>query len=550
MVESDGAIVRLVLAGPLRLVGPQDQDLTPPGSKTQGVLALLGTSPDLSRSRRWLQDRLWSDRGPEQGAASLRQALSELRRALGPRAGLLLADRQKVALDRAQVAVVMPEGPETEFLEGIDVRDPEFADWLRTQRSALAAPQGPSRRRPDPGPGAGPAVAPGWRPQLRSDPRDHMICLLRSRTVPDALGQLEDVVIDALATSLRELFGLTVYLRRPAVPPPGTIEVTVRALDLGGRRRGVRVRAVLPETGELLWSGQSDAEPGQRQGGEDLRIVAMGNELIEALGDALTLRPAPGLAVEPLMLRRLALRKMWGMDPVQLAEADTLFAALDQFGRCALVNAWRGQLRLFRVFERAPGVDAADIEAARAFVARAIEVEPGNSMVLAVAAYVHAMSDDDAAPAAELALRGMRINPANPLACDSFGIALLRGGRRAEAQQMAYRVMQMTPNAPNGFWWDMGLATAAVVNGQPDVALAMARRSAARNPNFRPPLRYIVALEAARGAEDAARAAAARLAQIEPGFCTDRLARDPEYPITSLRASGLLAADRLRALGV
>ena len=61
---SQGAEIRLCLAGPLRVVRRDGVDLTPRSAKAQGLLALLGSAPGGRRNRTWLQDRLWSDRGP------------------------------------------------------------------------------------------------------------------------------------------------------------------------------------------------------------------------------------------------------------------------------------------------------------------------------------------------------------------------------------------------------------------------------------------------------------------------------------------------------
>ena len=127
------------------------KDLTPRSAKAQGLIALLATSAKKSRARSWLQDKLWSDRGQEQGAASLRQALSEIRRALGPYRDAIGADRSRVWLADGAVRVDLdPSAGQAEFLEGIDVRDPEFETWLREERMARS-PDTPQGRAAPPG---------------------------------------------------------------------------------------------------------------------------------------------------------------------------------------------------------------------------------------------------------------------------------------------------------------------------------------------------------------------------------------------------------------
>src|SRR5438874_766937 len=64
--------LRIALIGAFRVLAPDGEDLTPRGRKARALLAILALTPTRRRSRPALQDKLWSDRGPEQGAASLR----------------------------------------------------------------------------------------------------------------------------------------------------------------------------------------------------------------------------------------------------------------------------------------------------------------------------------------------------------------------------------------------------------------------------------------------------------------------------------------------
>ena len=133
-----GDALSLDLVGPLSLTDAEGTNLTPRARKAQGLLALVGTSPGLRRSRAWLQDKLWSDRGPVQGASSLRQCLTEIRSTLGRHIGCLKTDRE---LGRSRSGArscerrPQPAGfGDVEFLEGLDIRDPEFEHWIRDQR--------------------------------------------------------------------------------------------------------------------------------------------------------------------------------------------------------------------------------------------------------------------------------------------------------------------------------------------------------------------------------------------------------------------------------
>src|SRR5215475_1593968 len=146
-VESRPGLVIQVI-GAFRLLAHDGEDLTPLGRKARALLAILALTPTRRRSRPALQDKLWSDRGPEQGAASLRQALTEIRRAFGEGyRDYLISDMRGIGLARDRVVVDIDSTDLTAFarmieppqlLEDIDVADEEFEDWLRQQRSAFA----------------------------------------------------------------------------------------------------------------------------------------------------------------------------------------------------------------------------------------------------------------------------------------------------------------------------------------------------------------------------------------------------------------------------
>src|SRR5881227_1168805 len=96
--------LRICVIGAFRVLALDGEDLTPRGRKARALLAMLGLTPAHRRSRPSLQDKLWSDRGPEQGAASLRQALTEIRRAFGNRyRDCLVSDMRGIGLAEDRV---------------------------------------------------------------------------------------------------------------------------------------------------------------------------------------------------------------------------------------------------------------------------------------------------------------------------------------------------------------------------------------------------------------------------------------------------------------
>jgi hypothetical protein len=141
------------LMGQFQVQDATGADHTPRGAKARAIIALLCQTPDHSRPRRWLETRLWSDRGQEQASGSLRQALTELRKALGPVADHLTCDRDCVGLrdfttdlDRDPEAARQALGAGREFLEGIDIVDPAFGGWLADERLRVATSLGQTQK--------------------------------------------------------------------------------------------------------------------------------------------------------------------------------------------------------------------------------------------------------------------------------------------------------------------------------------------------------------------------------------------------------------------
>lgn len=134
---------RLNLLGPLSLMDPAGADRTPSSAKDCAVLAMVATAPNARRGRAWLKDRLWSTKSERQAAASLRQAIYGIRKALGPYKEMIYTSGSVVCVDTSKVTIDIndPDWNLTnraelpDFLEGIDIEDAEFEEWLRDHRA-------------------------------------------------------------------------------------------------------------------------------------------------------------------------------------------------------------------------------------------------------------------------------------------------------------------------------------------------------------------------------------------------------------------------------
>lgn len=542
MIETANVAARLKLYGRFRFETEEGLDVTPKSAKAQALIALVATSDGGSRGRLWLQKRLWPNSPPDRASVSLRQCLSEIRRALGPSRDLLHADRRSVSLPLDEIAFAPPLHGE-EFLEGIALHDGDHQldEWLHAHREARATPvRVKSAGRQE----ATPEV-------LRPKPplRPIVVFATRAEGATD-LELIEEIFVDCVSRSLREMLTVDVYDRPQLAPPNPSFRVEVQAFKKGGAAVGIRARINRGPDSSLVWSNMTSTTLHGAPPVEDLEIVALGNQLIDALADAMTAEiDVPQDQRDANMLCRLAVRKIFCLRPEALLEADELLAQVQELGPRALGAAWRAQLRLIQEVELHPDRSDALAEEARLFCRDALELEPLNSMVLASVANTRLVLDRDVNACLELARRSVSLNPANPMAWNALANGKLYAGEIAEAHALAVRAQAMSSGSPFGFWWDFGRCLTAALTGRSEEAVRLAEGAHALSPEFRPPLRYLAALYAAAGRDEDAIRAGERLKRLEPDFSFDRMARDESYPISPLRRSGLLEKEKLITLG-
>jgi DNA-binding SARP family transcriptional activator/peptidoglycan hydrolase-like protein with peptidoglycan-binding domain len=124
-----------------------------PIRKGKALLAFLALNPGKAAARSKLAGLLWGDRSDTQANASLRQTLTVLRKALVPvQDQVLHADRESISIDSAAVGLdavlfqdLIASGTPSdlekavslyrgELLDGLDLPDPGFQDWLEEER--------------------------------------------------------------------------------------------------------------------------------------------------------------------------------------------------------------------------------------------------------------------------------------------------------------------------------------------------------------------------------------------------------------------------------
>jgi hypothetical protein len=527
------------LRGPFSVTGADGRDLTPRLAKSQGILLLLLTGTDGTRGRSWVQDRLWSDRGPDQAAASLRQALSEIRRCLGDRRDLLRADRRTISLDLSSIDV-LDEGS-ADFAEGLDIRDPEFDAWLAAERALrdegaeASTPRraGPEARFVNPHPGV-----------------DRVAIIVRSdgSEISHWTAQvLADGVFLSLSDSAHvEVFRCEEETARGDASFHVCLELT--CVRTAPDRIAIRIAALSGTSRRQLWAGHCQAS---LRGGpplDDLDVLRLTNGAVEAL----TIdrgRLAPGLASDPAdELLRQALVMTFSMRSEDVAMADRLLQRACEVRPSPLYLAWRLQIRTIQKLERHAQDETALREEGEALASQALGGASDNSMVLALLANASLFLFRDPATSLQYGRLSMERNPTNPMAAWALSTAKLYNGDAKGAYAEAIRGRHMTMLSPRRFFWDLQHAATAMVLGKSEEAIRLMEGITLQKPQFRPPLRYLIALNATQGNEAQAMTYKNWLTDLEPDFSIDRMMKDRDYPASLVHRTSLIEAGSVLAI--
>lgn len=523
------------LLGTFRLLAPDGRECVVRGSKDRALLVLLCLARERRMVRALIQDKLWSDRGQEQGAVSLRQSLSQLRKVLGPGQDVLGSNRSMVWLNEDRVACDLddldgalgdlPVGAEPpELFEDLTKIDPEFDDWARDRRLECAdrvdeilAARPPAQ-----------IVWPGTLPRAR--------LALRRTTEPEAGSSDAQYAVAGVISALDELNCFDI------------IE------EIGDARQAADADFTLTVR---LWHSDS-------QGGVSLALTAdADNHLIMQVArlDA----PTDGVALEKWInttidMTALAMVKRAGADPALartrlsgLVAASEIFRSRGReagrigtlLDRCAAEGgggvplAWKGFLLTYLVGERRADDPEAATEEAVALVRQAIEREPTNATVLALASYVYSFLQHDYFTGFELASRAVQLNPRHALAHAFLGCANVYLGRAEVGRRSCLHARRIAGTGPHRYLVDTLCFIASAASGRLDDALALAESTHQQVTDYAPPLRYLSLLYRHRNDEARAAGTDRLLRGIEPDFSPE-LMRERSYPMRALRRSGLL----------
>ncbi|SPJ30495.1 hypothetical protein TRM7615_04029 [Falsiruegeria mediterranea M17] len=521
------------LTGPFRVTGPDGQDWTPKSRKAQALLALLATSPNLLRTRSWLQSKLWSQSDTAHAGASLRQSLSALRRALGEHVRVLEASRQDVSLNSDLVCVLWDEEGSHkagEFLEGMDLADPEFRNWLQFMRRGSGSP----------------ALMPVLADQFES--RWKVVLTLDEQGAhPPLLQNFADMI----SRALREQGELELTENANDNSQDRLVTVTIGMVGGSEGTASVRLVANDPRLNRQIWARTLPVSVDTQDEHQNLALLGMAFQLQSELTRYLAQsRNLLGTDACPPLVLGAAIPRIFSFQPDELNQAALMLSDAMDSRNAAQFLGWQAQIAVINLIEQFTDAPEACVESGKMLAAKAIEMDPMNSVVLSTAANAQVLLErGNAAAGADLAKMAVQVNPANPLAWWAFANVAIYAGRTEDALRSARVASRLAARTPLQFWCEFQLGLAAFKAGDIATAKQALETSACLAPQFRPPRRYLLAIYADLKEHDKAVHVMAELKKLEPEFTLDRFVNDPLYPVSLVRQKKLLTWDRYQDLG-
>ena len=530
--------------------------IRPTVRKACALLALLALSSDHRLSRKWVQSILWSNSSEVQGSGSLRQELARLKRLLGK---AIQSDNIDIWLDTKWFhfdhldSTLRPD--DVELLQGIDIDDEAFEDWLRDRRQFFANQNDTTAP-----PVATSRATNGLEPPSKRQPSTSFVRRPRGGTKPctvifdsDAKGGIAAEVaamrfseilynrlnhydiFSCLNTGLPEQTGkktatdpLTVIARIRAVTQGAEVYLAIQ-LDWGMQGERVSYQsALLPAE---LANLHSSTEIG--------RLV---QHTMGALLDTIEFSALPqGSSAQAIILANQAQKLMFKLDKDSLAKADTLLAHAYEIDPQGQYIGWRGFLRNTAFFQhRNTDIFEANFSSEELSL-EALRQAPENSIVQAFSSQLDYVNQGNLTEPMIKAQRAVEIDASDPLARALLSNALTVNGHIEEGYQVAQQAIALAKGSAFEFYFHHFACMAATAAQNYEVALVHARSSVGYVPDFVSPRRYEVILAQKLGDQRGVDHAVKAMRRTEPDFHVKSLL-DLNYPVNTLRRLPIIEA--------
>lgn len=511
--------LKIGLYGAFWVAWPSGEDVPLKGSKLKAMIALLALDPRGVRTRSWLQDKLWGRVGTEHGRASLRQSLRTLRAVFGGQCEHFFdIGHDQIQLRPECFEIVGDEG-DGQLLEGLDIDEPGFRNWLSERRASQQVSPTPGQKDVPADQRLLPSIAvlpfTGFGVQPGDDAVGDVLAAELTRAMArssliDVISHLSSRKIDSRTTDLqqlRQLLDVDYAIQGQFVPYARHLRLDIDLIDV--------------DRGKIIWTSDFQVDLGDFLNGDKEAIWQIGQQVGQTIVyhsiDLASTEPLPDLESHRLLMSSIALMhelrlNLFARSRTQLEEL------LARIPNSSILNAWLAQWYNLSI-QQGWSIDRAkDGRIALDHVNRALDANPHCSFSLAMDGLAKTFFTKNFVDAGESYDQALRINPNNSLAWLFKSVMETFKDEGETAVQSAARACRLSPLDPHRFLYDSLSASAAVAAGRYEDAVRFAEDSLKVNGRHNSTYRSLIPALVELGREDEARKYAARLMRIEPGF--------------------------------
>ncbi|MEO1138365.1 MAG: hypothetical protein AAFW87_02815 [Pseudomonadota bacterium] len=530
----------LSLVGNFRLSDPDGREIRISEKKGRVLLAMLATARDRRRSRDWLKSRLWGRAFEDQASNSLRQSLHALRKLLGPWSDTIQADYEHVWLSGLDVESDPGCDSRAVFFEDAPRLDEGGEDWLREERQAFEARVEDDRGAMVDTGAVVPTVAPVT---FQTRP-----CVLIGNPVVIADDALAEVVAEritnAMATTFRHNGYVETYDLRDmesnqlagretesVLCPPVLVETRI---SLIARELQITILARVPATGKVIWTSSIGTD-------WDTAISISSQTLDEFVSgaadsiEAVVMRQV-GQAARPTLYT--AVHQLFALSRDGIVDAHDMLGTFDGEVFSANAQAWRALATTLLLGERHDPCEEA-VANSHALLSRALEAEPFNAVVLAIAGHVAGFVRRDITEARRLLAESRRSLPNLAFGWDATAMNAVYSGDLTTARDAANIARRLGRYSPYRFYYDASAAIVSTLEGRHDDAISIGEQVLAKRPDFLPVMRHLVASYSLQGNNERALEVYTRLRQLDPAFGTEEML-SPAYVLPSAQSVSVI----------
>ena len=518
------------------------------GAKHKALFVLLATAPFGRRTRAFLQETLWGVACYDTGRQSLRRALADIKAVMGPVFGdLITSTNAEVTLDLSRVKFVGLPGQGT-FLEGLEIREAGFQQWLAGIR-------------------ANPAQLDGifsLSTRVASVSVLPTVAVIPFRAVS---GEATDATVgDWLAEEMcrslsrSRLLAVISHLSARELSSGGIDIALVRTrlradYCLAGSIRRAGADFVLDadfvdvNSGRILWTRQFTSPIDRVMQAAESGIAAIVQAIGAAIADEALAHVAgrPMWEVEDHRLLVAGVRLMSRSRLLDLAKSrELLEEAHRRAPHAAEPCSWLSKWCALSVFNNWSTNVEADRQLARDYAARALDLSPDNSFCLTIDGFVQNNLYKRLDVAEQRFQAALSVNPSDALSNLLHGILHAFKDQGADAVRLTEKARRLSPLDPFRYFYESLSASAYLSTEEYEKALAFANSSLVLNERHTSTLRAKMIALHNLGRRNELLAAGEQLRTITPELTVSGYLRS--HPAADFNF-GQKCAEALRAAG-